>query len=164
VRKRLEMSAAQLAQRCAQIGAPELTESTIANIETGRKHKSTGRRRRHVTVDELLAFAAALDVAPIHLLTSPDASEDDAYQVTPSVSVSTDKARGWIRGFWTLPGTRNERLFYLLEIPSDERGRVWLPPGEGVSSRISGMEAAIAQLTDALEDLKTHQGDGDAGQ
>jgi transcriptional regulator with XRE-family HTH domain len=67
VRKDLGWSAEKLAQECARVGAPRLTTSVIANIESGRRDQQ-GRRRRDVSVDELLAFAAALRMAPAHLL------------------------------------------------------------------------------------------------
>lgn len=59
-------TAARLAQRCAETGAPEITTAVIANIETGRRDQD-GRRRRDVTVDELVAFARALDMRPSEL-------------------------------------------------------------------------------------------------
>jgi hypothetical protein len=58
---------AELAARCAELGAGHLTENVIENIESGRRDKQ-GRRRRDVTVDELLTLAVALNVAPVHLL------------------------------------------------------------------------------------------------
>jgi transcriptional regulator with XRE-family HTH domain len=61
LRKRRGWSAARLAEQCAVAGAPQLTAEAIGNIERGRRDKQ-GRRRRHVTVDELLAFAEALGV------------------------------------------------------------------------------------------------------
>lgn len=63
IRDRRGWNARQLAEACTRIGHPELTESVIANIESGRRDEH-GRRRREVSVDELLAFAEALGVAP----------------------------------------------------------------------------------------------------
>jgi transcriptional regulator with XRE-family HTH domain len=60
LRQRRGWSAARLAQQCADQGAPQLTASVIANIESGRRDKQ-GRRRRDVTVDEAFAFGRALD-------------------------------------------------------------------------------------------------------
>jgi transcriptional regulator with XRE-family HTH domain len=62
LRKRRGWSARRLAEACAATGNPQLTENVIANIEAGRRDEH-GRRRRDVTVDELLAFARALDVS-----------------------------------------------------------------------------------------------------
>jgi transcriptional regulator with XRE-family HTH domain len=61
-------SAQDLANRCAEIGAMDLTADVLANIETGRRHPRTGVRRREVTVEELLSLARALDVLPSDLL------------------------------------------------------------------------------------------------
>jgi len=62
LRERRGWSARQLAEACAATGNPQLTESVVANIESGRRDKQ-GRRRRGVSVDELVAFAQALDVS-----------------------------------------------------------------------------------------------------
>lgn len=51
----------QLAERCAEIGAHNLTQQVLTNIETGHPGKD-GNRRRKVTVDELLDLARAFDV------------------------------------------------------------------------------------------------------
>jgi transcriptional regulator with XRE-family HTH domain len=76
LRKRRGWSARRLAEACAATGSPQLSESVIANIESGRRED--GRRRRDVTVDETIAFAKALEVPAIHLLPvhlDPEATE-----------------------------------------------------------------------------------------
>jgi transcriptional regulator with XRE-family HTH domain len=67
IRKRRGWSAAKLAEECAKAGFPQLTESVIANIESGRPDEH-GKRRRAMTVDELWAFARTLDVSLASLL------------------------------------------------------------------------------------------------
>jgi len=67
LRRRQGWSARRLAEVCAATGSPQLSESVIANIESGRRDES-GRRRRDVTVDEVIGLASALDVPAIHLL------------------------------------------------------------------------------------------------
>ncbi|MFC6080980.1 helix-turn-helix domain-containing protein [Sphaerisporangium aureirubrum] len=67
-RRRADLTRDQLAEACARHGAPELTFGAITNIETGRPDPETGRRRRHVTVDELIVLAQALNVAPLDLI------------------------------------------------------------------------------------------------
>jgi transcriptional regulator with XRE-family HTH domain len=62
LRKRRGWTAKQLAEACAATGSPQLTESVVANIEAGRRDKQ-GRRRRDVSVDELISFSRALDVS-----------------------------------------------------------------------------------------------------
>lgn len=76
LRRGRNWTAAQLAEACAKAGHPELTEQTIYNIESGRRVE--GRRRRHVTVDELWAFAKAFDLPPAVLLGYTGADETDA--------------------------------------------------------------------------------------
>lgn len=66
-RGRLGLTTKTLADRCAALGAPHLTASVLMNIESGRKD-STGRRRRAITVDELLVIAYALEVSPLPML------------------------------------------------------------------------------------------------
>jgi transcriptional regulator with XRE-family HTH domain len=117
VRVRRGMTAAQLAVRCAELGMPDLTASTISNIETGRRDKS-GRRRREVSVDELLVLALALDVAPVHLLVPPD-TDDTPYPVTAERVVEPAiEVRNWIRGFRLLPD--NDPTLRLTETPPEE--------------------------------------------
>jgi transcriptional regulator with XRE-family HTH domain len=67
LRKRRGWSARRLAEACWTTDSPQISESVIANIETGRRDEH-GRRRRDVTIDELVAFARALDIPLIHLL------------------------------------------------------------------------------------------------
>ncbi|MFG2756771.1 hypothetical protein [Streptomyces wuyuanensis] len=66
-RTRLGLNREQLAEECARLGAPELTYAAITNIETGRRDKD-GKRRREVTIDELMTFAYALGVPPMLLM------------------------------------------------------------------------------------------------
>lgn len=69
-RKRQGVTAAKLAERCAELGMPGLNANVIANLETDR--------RGYVTVDELFVLAAALDVSPRRLFPLPDrVSVDD---------------------------------------------------------------------------------------
>lgn len=99
IRQQRGWSAEQLAARCAELGAPEITRSVIANIETGRRDKD-GRRRRDVTVEELLVLAYALDAYPPDLL-SKDGRETIA--VTADTEVPATGVIQWIRGFWPSP-------------------------------------------------------------
>jgi transcriptional regulator with XRE-family HTH domain len=69
VRKERGWQVADLAARCADMGHPELTENVIENIEHGRRDKD-GRRRRHITIDELAVLSLALDPAHVHF--APD--------------------------------------------------------------------------------------------
>src|SRR4051794_2181391 len=100
LRRHRGMTAQQLCDRCAALGAPGITTNVLANIET---------RRRDVSVDELLVLALALDVAPMHLL-APDRAVRLA--ITPSASVTdSDELRRWLRGEHALPQSQ-ARLYY----------------------------------------------------
>jgi transcriptional regulator with XRE-family HTH domain len=108
VRKRRGWQPADLAARCAELGAPHLTENVIENIESRSARAS--KRPRAVTVDELLALAGALNVAPVHLLVPPD-DTDAAYSVTATVTEQAADVRGWIRGEQPL-GAADPRPYY----------------------------------------------------
>lgn len=115
-RRRNDWTVQQLAERCQEAGATQITASVITNIELGRRDKETGQRRREVTVDELILFAKVLSIAPVHLLVP---LAEVGYQLTPDgKGVRSSRARGWIRGFDPLPST-NRRIF-LTEVPEDE--------------------------------------------
>lgn len=67
-RERLGLTREQLAAECRKLGAPGLSASAIVNIETGRRNPETNKRRREITVEELLVFSYALAVPPLQLL------------------------------------------------------------------------------------------------
>jgi hypothetical protein len=123
------MKVADLAARCAELGAPQLTTQALYKLEGQRE--SVTRRPRPVSVDELLALALALNVAPVHLLVPPDDPEKP-YQITQAVTASSRfAARGWIRGVAPLSGDRRE---FDTEVPQDEYyspGRLDAPPVQG---------------------------------
>lgn len=111
-RKRRGWSGGQLAAQCAKAGVSHLTKAVLANIESGRPD-SEGRRRREVSVDELLALASVLDVAPLYLMGFPQDREDDTVvMVSPTRAVDDpDQLMLWIRGDKPLPGT-DSRLYF----------------------------------------------------
>jgi transcriptional regulator with XRE-family HTH domain len=125
LRKRRGWSLEGLADRCAELGAGQITEHVIENIEHGRRDRRSGRRRRAVTVDELLIFAYALDVAPVHLLVP---TQETRYPYVPQEPISDEhgvypagissRVRQWIRGKEPMPGT-DLRIYYS-EVPADE--------------------------------------------
>jgi transcriptional regulator with XRE-family HTH domain len=116
-RTRRGWSAEELAERCRTLGAADMTPAVLANIETGRRGPD-GARRRHVTVDELLVLALALDVAPIHLLLPVDNPVTEKVAVTETMSPSLWEARWWIRGQAPLRG--QDPRTYFSEVPPDE--------------------------------------------
>ncbi len=95
IRDRRGMTAKQLAARCKEIGAPEITAPVIANIETGRRGPD-GKRRRDVTVDEVLILAYALEVPPILLLLPRGGTEK--LQITPDAGMDLMTAAAWAAG------------------------------------------------------------------
>ncbi|GAA2407327.1 hypothetical protein GCM10010420_39260 [Streptomyces glaucosporus] len=105
-RERLGMTREDLAARCAAIGYPELSYAAITNIETGRKHKETGKRRREVTVDELMVLGYALAVPPL-LLAFPVGTLDDVPVPPHNNLLSTYFAWRWAAGH-EVPGVRTE--------------------------------------------------------
>ncbi|MFJ8269467.1 hypothetical protein ACIQ8G_03695 [Streptomyces sp. NPDC094154] len=114
VRKMRVWTIKQLAERCAELGFPELTPNALYNLEGGRRDEE-GRRRRNVTVDELLCLADALDVAAVNLLVP---LEEVPYWYTPERQESSGRVREWIRGTRPLPST-NSRWFKIVRPDSD---------------------------------------------
>jgi transcriptional regulator with XRE-family HTH domain len=107
LRRQRAWSARRLAEVCAATGSPQLSESVIANIESGRRED--GRRRRDVTVDETVAFAKALDVPAIHLL--PVHLDPEATEVTLPFA-TTDELFAFLRAAETVTrGLRQLRAF-----------------------------------------------------
>jgi hypothetical protein len=120
VRKRRDWSPADLAARCKELGAGDLTENVIENIESRSARAS--KHPRPVTVDELLTLSLALNVAPVHLLVPPDDDDEQPYPVTAAVSESGFRVRCWIRGLFMLtrlPRVGDQRQFFT-EVPADE--------------------------------------------
>jgi transcriptional regulator with XRE-family HTH domain len=107
LRDRRGWSAQQLAGRCAEAGADDLDRTRIANIES--------RRRRNVSIDEVLVLAHALDVAPVHLFVPV---EEKWLAVTPKWIVGAGRVREWVRGRYPLPSRDSRR--YWTEVPDHE--------------------------------------------
>jgi len=115
VRGKRHLTVAELAERCAALGAPELTAQALYKLEQRRPGKL---RPRPVTVDELLALAAALNVAPVHLLVPPD-DPGAPYPVTSKITTRRFSARAWIRGIGPIDPDADPREFYT-EVPEGE--------------------------------------------
>lgn len=132
VRRQRSWSTKALAERCAELGAPQITASVLMNIESGRKGND-GRRRRSVTVEELLALASALEVPPVDLLVPEDLADDGAYSITPELTVRASVARDWIsgQGFLKTPETTAELAEAIRWMPQTRAGKVvraWFTP------------------------------------
>jgi transcriptional regulator with XRE-family HTH domain len=107
VRETRRLTAAQLADLMRAAGIP-WDRQIVTNLETGR--------RQAVSVDELLALAVVLQVAPIHLLVPLDGEQP--YRVTPEWVQRAIRVREWVRG--TLPLRPEDRRLYYSEIPDNE--------------------------------------------
>ena len=120
VRQKRGLTAAQLAEQMARVGVP-WKRGVVAKLESGL--------REAVSVEELLALAYVLDVAPVHLLVPFD---DDAqpYQVTPTRDDPAGFVRDWIRGDWYLDGTDVRNFFS--ELPEHEFFPPDRPGGRGI--------------------------------
>ncbi len=113
IRKARGLSGDRLAREMTKAGV-KWDRSIVANLENGR--------RSIVTVEELLALAYILDVAPVHLMVPLDM--DSWYAVTPaSYATTSGRVRAWIRGLFALEGHTDERK-YFSEVPNAE----WTPP------------------------------------
>lgn len=86
----------QLASEVEELGVP-MTASTITKIE---------KQGRRVTVDELVALAAALDVSPVTLML-PAVDPGGAVPLTAELAApSWKQAWRWMHGAAPLPGSR----------------------------------------------------------
>ena len=114
--RRPRMSVQRLADRTAELGMP-IPRSVLANLESGR--------RDTVSVAEVLVLAAALDVAPIELI-SP-VGFDKETEMLPGSTMDPLYAMRWFTGelkldisgdgAWTMrtPGTAEQSSTYLVE-------------------------------------------------
>lgn len=96
--------------------------SIVANFESGR--------RKYVTVEEWLALAYLLNVAPVHMLVPIDADENTPYQLVPEGGPSSAlPVRAWIRG-QTIIGAVDPKE-YFAQVPDAEwqapAGWPWTP-------------------------------------
>lgn len=80
-----------------------LHHSAVAKVETGA---------RRVDLDELLALAYVLNVAPVHLFVPPVGGEDETVhvEIVDGVRVAPSTLRRWIRGLF--PIGQDPRRFY----------------------------------------------------
>lgn len=128
--KRGKWSAERLAEEMTKVGIP-WDRSIVANLENGR--------RQTVAVEELLALAYVLDVAPVHLLVPVE--DDDLDQgpflwITPKLGVPPSAARAWVRGRQQAPG-QDPRPFFA-DVPASEWDKQ-----EATAADIAGESARI---------------------
>lgn len=92
---------------------PELNRSVIANLES--------RRRKTVTLEEVLTLALVLDVAPVHLIVpieEDDQYDAERYLVAPDQTFPIREARAWIKG--DLPLAAQDPRTYFSEVPRED--------------------------------------------
>lgn len=108
------LSQTELCEKVGQLGVP-LHQSVLARMENGD---------RPIRVDELFAVAAALDVAPVFLLSGDLVGED--VQVTPTKRRASWWVRSWVSGQAPLDDGEEQRRAYLDLVPDQERlARQW---------------------------------------
>jgi transcriptional regulator with XRE-family HTH domain len=92
-RKQRGLSAPGLAKECATAGMPELTESSIVNLE--RPAMSSARPGRRLTVDQWLALAHVLHVPPIAMLL-PLGRSGATVELVPGIETPVEQALAWL--------------------------------------------------------------------
>ena len=106
------LSQTELCERLAEVGFP-MHQSVLARIESGQ---------RPIRVDELFALAAALQVAPVYLLSGDLTGE--SVDVTPTIQRNPTLVRWWIQGTAALDEESSGAFFNV--VPDDERlAREW---------------------------------------
>jgi transcriptional regulator with XRE-family HTH domain len=124
-RRRRGWTSAETAARCTARGY-RMSAAVLANIESGRPDLR-GVRRRDITIDELFALAAALDVPPVTLMGMPEDRGQSPVSLTATVAIdSPDDLLLWIRGDKPLPGT-DSRVYFttaLEQMPTVDSQRV----------------------------------------
>ncbi len=125
-RKSRGLSIEQVSDNCVAVGAMTLTVNALYVIENGRRESETGRRRRLISVDELLALAVALGVHPVDLLIPADLADDEPYSVTPDISMTASRVREWIGGqdFLVQPRTSLELARALQHLPPETAAKL----------------------------------------
>lgn len=160
MRQRRGWTAVALAERCAQLGAPQITATVVTNLEASRPG-GAGRRSRGVSVDELLVLAAALEVPPPYLLVP--LAEDGMLEITPSLRVDSFGVAAWLCGEDLPQGLesdeRSPAVFRRARRPLDLLRHVWLVMGtlrkmhdEGAAGSAE-YAALVADLRERLEEI-----------
>jgi transcriptional regulator with XRE-family HTH domain len=108
IREGQRLTFVALSERLAAAGRP-IAVLGLRRIERGE---------RRVDVDDLLALAHALGVAPVDLLVPGSAADDEPYEVTPAVSTTAETAREWIAGLGLLSPPASGQ---------DLAGLAWMP-------------------------------------
>jgi transcriptional regulator with XRE-family HTH domain len=111
LRKQRQMQQSDLARRMTELGRP-MAASAISKIETGE---------RRVDVDDLMAFAVALDTPP-HRLLMPETESPFAAVVLPGYTESAEYAWRWLLGEWPVG---EPRTVSIVANTQEERDRLF---------------------------------------
>lgn len=116
-------SIAQLAERCAALGAPQLTTAVVGDIER-RSRNARYPRGRQVTVEELLVFAEALVVPPAWLIAP--LGRGDVLAVGTGIEKEPAVALAWLTGDAEEPGAGWQEPVSDLDVTSWNRAHAEL--------------------------------------
>lgn len=137
----------RLADEVERLGVPML-RSTISKIERGRLGvggdygKRVGGKARQVSLEEAVAFAAALGVSPLSLLL-PLTRQDDI-QLAPDLTVDAETAYRWARGERPLGSEADAQAFYRFQSPA----RAFARPATLEDLRELGIDVAFQPKED----------------
>jgi transcriptional regulator with XRE-family HTH domain len=138
-----------LAGRLEALGSPGWRQSKVAKLEKGEV--------KRVSLDEVLALAAALGVQLSHLLT-PD--EGDV-EIAGKVIRPAREVRHWLRGFAPLFPEDEKNYFTGALVPPDE----WRDFVKGVGRAGAAVVSPGAVFqTDSADDLRARFGDEPSGE
>lgn len=144
VRSRRGLTAAQLADRCAGLGAPHIDRSLITKIENSV---------RGVSLDEGIILAAALNIAPVHLI-APMGDDNQEVWITPTLAVPAAAFRAFVRGEAPIPGEDDKP--YRTEVPDsewDSRSQRLLNAEREATSARRRLRVAHAKVDLMLEEI-----------
>lgn len=112
-RTRRGLTQEQLAAELRELGYP-MVRATVAKIE-GR-----GTRAKNARLEDVLAFALALGVAPVQLIVPDD--DEAAVAAAPDRPLLAPVARAWIQGDWPLEDA-DSNAYLTDETPDSRRAR-----------------------------------------
>lgn len=156
VRERRGLSQQQLAARLADVGRP-MQASAVAKVESGD---------RRVDVDDLAAFAVALNV-PVARLLLPDVAEDDEVEVVPAFTVPMWSAWQWATGERSLfrnDDDGNDPLVLRRDLDFVDERPVWLRLREQheLARSVRHLSWAVGRVLDALPGAPRGKGESPA--
>ncbi|MGW5647528.1 hypothetical protein [Saccharopolyspora sp. NPDC003762] len=166
-RKREGMTRAELADAATAtaVGAGQrFTAAVVGYIETGRRD-AAGRRRRDVTVDELVDLAAALGTTPLALLGEHAASfgadrPPECPRCTGGTGAVERAVRADVEGLGELEGAQPSlaQTAYALAAAIDAGGG---EDGKQIPALAKELRATLKVLTDARAAKQLPDGEGD---